>query len=340
MPTQSERLRIAANEILAVADELEGVVPPPTPTRRYFRLVGFASLNYVHNTVPVTVLTTPAQVSAALASAGSAFRLGNDIRLGRAVKLASGVFCDLGGFRLSSSAPNIIDIGTYGVPAAAVTDSAIVNGTIGPSSNDGLRIYSGSTRIWLDGINFEGPYGGEAINLSHAPEESKSQMRVSITNSKWTLMPRSAGGSEYALRLGDGSFANSELGSWADTLRREPPIQVTLYNFEFNDVWLRCPLVYSAWLHAKNGRVQHWNHPDGGSPACDTYGASEVQIENVVYDKAGSSTTGPAIQCTPHYGYLPRLSETGNTYLGDYPSGSVVRNNAPATVLEPPYTLS
>lgn len=340
MATQSERLRIAANEILAVADELEGVVPPPTPTRRYFRLVGFASLNYAYNTTPVTVLTTPAQVFAALSTVGSAFRLGNDIRLGRAVRVASGVFCDLGGFRLTSSQPNVLDFGAYGNSAVAASDSAIVNGTIGPSASDGIRIFSGSTRLWFDNVNFEGPYGGEAMNISHSPEELKSQMRVSITNSRWTLMPRSSGGSEYGLRIGDGSFANSELGPWADTARREPPIQVTLYNFEFNDVWLRCPLVYSAWLHAKNGRVQHWNHPDGGSPACDTYGASEVQIENVVYDKAGSSTVGAAISCSPHYGYLPRLTETGNAYLGDYPLGSVVRNGAPATVLEPPYTLS
>jgi hypothetical protein len=341
LATQSERLRIAANEILAVADELEGVVPPPTPSRRYFRLVGFASIGFVHNTNPAAVLTTPAQVATALSTPGSAFRLGGDVQLARSVKVASGVFCDLGGFRLTSAGLNIVEFGTYGTPSAAVTDSAIVNGIIGPSGGDGVRIYSGSTRIWLDGINFEGPYYDEAMTIGHAPEESpKSQMRISITNTRWTNMPRAAGGAEYGLLIGDGSYANSEIGDWANTLRREPPIQVTLYNFEFNDVWLRCPLVYSSWLHAKNGRVVHWNHPDGGSPACDTYGAAEVQIENVTYDKAGSSTRGAAIQCNSQYGYLPRLSENGNTYLGDYPSGSVVRNGAPPTVLEPPYSLS
>lgn len=358
-----EAAKVSADALMAahVAQYHSGAPVPPDPpvpptTGRYANLVGFASLGFKQNTKTLENLADPLAVWNALQTPGAAFRLVGNVELPVIARVASGVYCDLNEKRLTVTpgAPGIMEFGDFGRPVSAVSDCAIVNGHLGPAlggnqQGDGARVHAGSTRIWLDRIDFDFPFGDEAFSVLHYFPEPKSQMRVSLTTCKWWGTGRSpAGNSNFAALIGDGSDPTSELGKrpgesieWEKQPPREPPIQVTLYNGLMNDVFWRCPLTYHGWIHVKGMHITKWNHPNANGMACGVYGAAEALVEDCIFDKAGSDTTGAAIGCEAANGYTPRLTQRRNTFLGDYtPSGGpVVRNGAIEAALTLPYVL-
>jgi len=323
-------------------------VPIPVPTGTtadYSGLYGFGAVGHKRNVTakPILVDSTD-KFFTAVTTAGNWVKLMQPLTLPHGSRVAAGVYLDLGGFSLRANDGFCLELGEYGRPNTAVSDVSIVNGFFGPQdggggdqSGDGVRIHAGSTRIWLDRLDFTGPFGDEAFSMLHYIDEPKSPMAVSITRTKFHDMNHSAGVKNYAVLCGTGED-NYEDGPWTSTSQRLSPNQITLYRVVLDDVWWRIPLVYHSRLHMKECTVRKWNDGGNGGSAVCLYGASDAIIEDCTFDKGTSSSDAFAIEADWAHGFLPRVTERRNTFLGNMPAGTVNLRGAPLTLMVLPYS--
>lgn len=320
------------------------VPPDPPPTNdRYAGLYGFATgagspSPFQKVTTTIADISTSAELVAALGKRNTAIRFTKSLSASVSVKGLGPYLVDLNGFQWTpaTGAAYTLELGTYGLPTTVVTDFALMNGTLGPApgtggeTGDGIRIHAGSTRWWFDRLVFTGPFGDEAFSILHAPNENpKGEMLGSVTRCRFEKMHKTSGQKNFGLLCGDGSFANSE---------RAGGIKLTLADSEFNDVFYRCPLVYSSILHMIRSKVVRWNDGDIGGGACEIYGAGEAIIEDCLFDRAGSSSQSPAIRAQPQYGLTPKVTQRRNTLTGGPTSPWLDLSNIPAASFALPYT--
>lgn len=259
--------------------------------------------------------------------------------------------------RVTTTSAFIFNIGRYDGSGCNSPASNIIihNIKAGPSiggsqQGDIITINPRSDRIWIDHVEFITPVTDEALSLvscsTQWDSKPKTPMRATFSYLKFDNFSCSFNPHNYPVMIGDGTFvpgsnptmAAEHDGIWERQSNPDQPNKVSFHDSYLSNVCYRGPLIYDSRVHIWNNYVNGYT-----GTALDITNVSNVRYENSVINKAGSSTSEPAIKVrrwSSALNYLPapRYTNVGSILLGGANEAVSAKDSAPA--FTPPYAYT